>query len=38
MGRIDESGKRIDCGVAPIEGAEIQRVLDIIDEERCEAN
>ena len=38
MGRVDEDGKRIDCGEAPVEGAEIQRILDIIDEERCEAN
>ena len=38
MGRVDESGKRIDCGAAPVEGAEIQRVLDLIDEEGVGAN
>lgn len=38
MGRIDENLKRVDFGVAPVEGAEIQRILDIIDEERNEAN
>lgn len=38
MGRVDETGKRIDCGMAPVEGAEIQSVLDLIDEEKIEAN
>ena len=38
MGRVDESGKRIDCGAAPVEGAEIQRILDLIDEEKTETN
>lgn len=38
LGRVDETGKRTDYGIAPVEGAEIQRILDIIDEEKIETN
>lgn len=38
MGRVDSSLKHVDCGMAPVEGAELQCVLDMIDEERVEAN
>lgn len=38
LGRVDQAGKRTDYGMAPVEGAEIQRILDIIDEEKIEAN